>query len=124
MSALFCALLILPAFATLRLSRTFDPRFLTGYAAFVSGATYLLYRADKKRAKSGAWRVPEAILHWAEFFGGWPGAFIAQQTFRHKTVKISYQINYWIIVTLHQFVSFDFLHDWEYSRRLAMSVLP
>jgi len=34
--------------------------------------------------------------------GGWPGALLAQQLFRHKTRKLSYQLLFWAIVLLHQ----------------------
>ncbi|MGV8663884.1 DUF1294 domain-containing protein, partial [Pseudomonas aeruginosa] len=34
--------------------------------------------------------------------GGWPGALVAQQVFRHKTRKLSFQLVFWGIVLLHQ----------------------
>jgi len=33
--------------------------------------------------------------------GGWPGAFIAQQLFHHKTKKRSFQIVFWAAVLLN-----------------------
>ncbi|MET0656988.1 MAG: DUF1294 domain-containing protein [Steroidobacteraceae bacterium] len=30
--------------------------------------------------------------------GGWPGAWIAQQTLRHKSSKLSFQIEFWLCV--------------------------
>lgn len=62
---------------------------------------FLLYGHDKIRAIRGGWRVPEALLHLVEFAGGWPGAWLAQQTMRHKTVKASYQATFWFIVSAH-----------------------
>ena len=35
------------------------------------------------------------------FLGGWPGAFLAQRQFRHKTQKVSFRIVFWITVILH-----------------------
>ena len=64
--------------------------------------TLLLYWQDKHQARSGAWRTPEKVLHAAELLGGWPGALLAQQLFRHKTRKVSYQVVFWAIVVLHQ----------------------
>ncbi|MFK0310614.1 DUF1294 domain-containing protein [Pseudomonas sp. NPDC090233] len=64
--------------------------------------TLLLYWQDKHQARSGAWRTPEKVLHAAELLGGWPGALLAQQLFRHKTRKVSYQLVFWVIVLLHQ----------------------
>ncbi len=61
----------------------------------------MLYRADKKAAISGKWRKPESGLHLVELLGGWPGAFIAQRIYRHKTKKKSYQMIFRSIVFLH-----------------------
>ncbi|MEA5673570.1 DUF1294 domain-containing protein [Pseudomonas sp. MH2] len=62
----------------------------------------LLYWQDKQQARTQAWRTPEKILHACELLGGWPGALLAQQLFRHKTRKLSYQMVFWAIVALHQ----------------------
>lgn len=61
-----------------------------------------MYGHDKKRAQSNARRTPEKLLHGAELLGGWPGALLAQQVFRHKTRKVSYQVVFWLIVLLHE----------------------
>ncbi|MCF6762892.1 DUF1294 domain-containing protein [Pseudomonas fragi] len=68
-----------------------------------------LYRYDKQQAKAGQWRTPEKILHGVELLGGWPGALVAQQIFRHKTRKLSYQLLFWLIVVVHQVVWVDVL---------------
>ena len=60
-----------------------------------------MYARDKYAAIQGTWRVPEATLHLVEAVGGWPGAYVAQQTMRHKTVKISCQVSFCLMVTLH-----------------------
>ncbi|MBJ9976456.1 DUF1294 domain-containing protein [Pseudomonas sp. S75] len=62
----------------------------------------LLYWQDKRQARAQAWRTPEKVLHVAELVGGWPGALLAQQLFRHKTRKVAYQVVFWLIVVLHQ----------------------
>lgn len=111
------ALLIFPALAVLRLARNIDPRLLLSYVIVISGATFLLYRQDKKRAQSGERRTPESTLHFAELLGGWPGAFIAQRTLRHKISKTSYQVKFWAIIILHELVSFDYTQNWEYLKR-------
>ena len=68
-----------------------------------------LYWYDKQQAKAGQWRTPENVLHGVELLGGWPGALVAQQMFRHKTRKLSYQVFFWLIVALHQVVWIDVL---------------
>ncbi|SDS68303.1 Uncharacterized membrane protein YsdA, DUF1294 family [Halopseudomonas sabulinigri] len=72
-------------------------------------ASFLQYAIDKRRAESGRWRTPENTLHITELLGGWPGALIAQQVFRHKTRKVPFQVVFWLIVLLHQAFWFDWL---------------
>ncbi|AOE60791.1 DUF1294 domain-containing protein [Pseudomonas corrugata] len=68
----------------------------------VSVVAFLLYWSDKRKARSDTWRTPENVLHAVELAGGWPGALLAQQVFRHKTRKVSFQVVFWFIVLLHQ----------------------
>lgn len=74
---------------------------MVAYGA-VSGVAFLLYWSDKRKARADAWRTPENVLHALELAGGWPGALLAQQLFRHKTRKVSFQVVFWFIVLLHQ----------------------
>lgn len=106
------ALLLLPALALGRLGLIVDRSWLLIGAAALSFATFLTYAADKSRAKTNDSRVPEFVLHALELLGGWPGAFVAQQTVRHKNAKLSYQFWFWTIVALHQLVAVDYLLGW------------
>jgi uncharacterized membrane protein YsdA (DUF1294 family) len=50
----------------------------------VNGASFLVYRADKLRARRNEWRTSEAaLLVWA-FIGPY-GAYLAMKRYRHKT---------------------------------------
>jgi uncharacterized membrane protein YsdA (DUF1294 family) len=66
-----------------------------------------LYGHDKKQARTQGQRTPEKLLHGAELLGGWPGALVAQQVFRHKTRKFSYQLVFWLNVLLHELFWID-----------------
>ena len=77
--------------------------------ALVSLLTFFLYWRDKHSALKDHWRTPETTLHFFELAGGWPGALVAQQVFRHKTRKLSYQLTFWLIVVLHQAFWIDLL---------------
>lgn len=70
---------------------------------------FALYWRDKRSAARGDWRTPEVRLHLFELLGGWPGALVAQQVFRHKTRKLSFQLVFWGIVLLHQLFWLDSL---------------
>lgn len=84
--------------------------FLSSYWLFLlmypgaSLVAFFLYWEDKRSALRGTWRTSEAALHGVEFCGGWPGALIAQQVFRHKNRKRSYQVVFWLIVGAHHLV--------------------
>lgn len=77
------------------------PAWVAGLYLGASGVTYLLYWADKSAARSGAWRVPETALLAAGLVGGWPGALIAQQVLRHKSIKASFRAEFWVTVMLN-----------------------
>ncbi|WP_236721953.1 DUF1294 domain-containing protein [Pseudomonas frederiksbergensis] len=98
----FLALCALPAFGSMLLGwRGISLIPLAAYA-IVSLLAFFLYWSDKRKAQADSWRTPENVLHAIELAGGWPGALLAQQVFRHKTRKVSYQLVFWIIVLLHQ----------------------
>ena len=61
-----------------------------------SGLSYLTYALDKSSAQHSSRRTPENTLHTLDLLCGWPGALIAQQQFRHKTVKTSFQAIFWL----------------------------
>jgi uncharacterized membrane protein YsdA (DUF1294 family) len=118
-------LLIPTGLALQRLSAWIDYRWLLAYALVISLTTYALYGADKDSArdKASKWRAPEKLLHAFEFAGGWPGAFLAQHQFRHKTSKTSYQVVFWLIVFLHIGVAADYDLDWRFARATWRHVL-
>ena len=62
--------------------------YMIAYGAFVlimSLIAFILYGADKRKAKKSAWRIPEAVLLNFGFFGGAVGALLGMKAFRHKT---------------------------------------
>jgi uncharacterized membrane protein YsdA (DUF1294 family) len=66
-----------------------------------SVVTYFAYAKDKRAAQTGGWRTGEGTLLLLGLAGGWPGGLIAQQRFRHKTKKVSFQVVYWFTVGLN-----------------------
>jgi len=80
--------------------------------------TFVLYKDDKYRAKRGDWRTSERTLHLCELAGGWLGGFIAQRRLRHKSIKRSYQVVFWVIVALH----IAFWVDWLFLNGMLLKV--
>ncbi|WP_313550126.1 cold shock and DUF1294 domain-containing protein [Pseudomonas sp.] len=99
---LFAVLCVLPVWESLHVLSTrysLFPLALYGSASLVA---FLFYWHDKQSALKAQRRIPEKTLHMLELAGGWPGGLVAQQIFRHKTRKVSYQAVFWIIVLLHE----------------------
>lgn len=67
----------------------------------MSVVTMVAYGLDKEQAGRGEWRTAENLLHLLELAGGWPGALLAQQLFRHKTRKVRFQAIFCLIVVVH-----------------------
>ena len=120
---LLALLLACPIYALTRLTAQVDWRLLVATPITVSLLTYLAYRHDKRRAETGGWRVSEATLHFCELIGGWPGAYLAQRMYRHKTAKVSYQFTFWSIVALHQFAAIDSLTAWRLTKMVFQHLL-
>ncbi|WP_454255429.1 DUF1294 domain-containing protein [Pseudomonas sp. Marseille-Q8238] len=116
---LFIALCALPVVGALKM--LLGAGFIWPAAIYpvLSVVSFLQYWGDKNSAQSGRWRTPENTLHATELLGGWPGALVAQQVFRHKTRKVEFQLVFWFIVLLHQ----GFWFDWLSGGRLLGGVL-
>ena len=51
----------------------------------INRVTFAVYGIDKRRARRGAWRVPEKTLFLLPLLGGSIGALLGMRVFRHKT---------------------------------------
>jgi uncharacterized membrane protein YsdA (DUF1294 family) len=94
-SALFLALLVV-----LRVLGELPTLLLAGYVV-LSAVAFALYGADKSAAKRGTWRISESTLHTVALLGGWPGALVGRQVFRHKTVKQPFRTVFWVTVIVN-----------------------
>ncbi|RTR02460.1 DUF1294 domain-containing protein [Halomonas nitroreducens] len=94
------ALLILPALWWCVTVGVF-PAWLFWAFAGMSSLAFVLYGQDKWAARRQAQRTAESTLQFCALLGGWPGALLAQQVFRHKTTKRSFQITFWFMVAIN-----------------------
>jgi uncharacterized membrane protein YsdA (DUF1294 family) len=67
------------------------PWWVVPWYVVASLLTFIAYGWDKVSAKSGHWRTQESTLHTLEMLGGWPGAWLAQPLWRHKSRKASFR---------------------------------
>ena len=60
-------------------------KILIGWILALSFITFIVYGADKRKAKKGSYRTPEKVLLGLSFLGGALGAIFGMNLFRHKT---------------------------------------
>jgi len=77
------------------------PTAVIGLYAFMSLMAIAMYARDKSAARDRTRRTPENTLHLVAVFGGWPGALVAQDLFRHKSSKASFQVVFWLTVVVN-----------------------
>jgi uncharacterized membrane protein YsdA (DUF1294 family) len=76
-------------------------RYLLGWFALASLLALAVYAWDKRRARRGGRRVPEATLLWLAFLGGAAGAQLAMHWRRHKTKHLRFRILVPLFLLLH-----------------------
>lgn len=55
------------------------------WLAVINLLTFIVYGADKRRARKGKWRVSEKTLFLLPLLGGSIGALLGMRVFHHKT---------------------------------------
>jgi uncharacterized membrane protein YsdA (DUF1294 family) len=74
--------------------------FLAAWLLAINLTTFAYYGYDKARAGTRLSRVPEAVLHGLVLLGGTLGGWGGMVLFRHKTIKASFRLVFWLIVVL------------------------
>ena len=62
------------------------------YLLAINLAAFVAMGADKRRAKTGRWRIPEATLMTLAALGGSLGCLGGMHLFRHKTRKNKFRL--------------------------------
>ena len=71
--------------------------------------TFACYGWDKRAARLEGLRISENRLHTLSLLGGWPGALIGRQIFRHKTQKTWFTFKTCAVVAIHALAIAGFL---------------
>jgi uncharacterized membrane protein YsdA (DUF1294 family) len=98
--AVLVALVFLAAIAALAMTERL-PWIVPFLYLIASPVTVVAYALDKRAAMTGRWRTQESTLHLFSLVGGWPGAWISQLLFRHKTKKTSFIVGFVVSVLLN-----------------------
>lgn len=64
---------------------------IVAWILIANGVAFVLFGFDKRQARLGRSRVPEARLAGVAALGGAPAAWLACSFFRHKTRKSSFR---------------------------------
>ena len=83
------------------------------YFLILNVMTFIQIAYDKHLAKSQKQRISERTLLSFIFLGGTIGSGLAMLTFRHKTVKKSYLLKFWLIVIVQILISWFYLGNWK-----------
>ena len=75
--------------------------FLLTYFGIVNIIGFLLMGIDKRKARTGAFRIPELTLFTVAVIGGSAGALLGMYLFRHKTRVLRFKIGIPLILCLH-----------------------
>ncbi len=96
-----CVALALTVLLWLGLGRSTDAiHLLFCWLVAINVTAFGYYGYDKGQARASADRVPEVVLHGFTAAGGAIGAYAAMQVFRHKTIKGSFRIAFWLLIAV------------------------
>lgn len=70
------------------------------YLLIVNIICLALFGLDKRRAQTGAWRIPERDLFLWAIVGGSLGGWLGMQLFRHKTQHLKFKLGFPLIIVL------------------------
>lgn len=75
-------------------------RFYLLWLCVMSVITFFVMGSDKRRAKQGARRVPEARLFLLALLGGGVGGLLGMYVFRHKTRHLQFALGFPLIAVV------------------------
>ena len=75
-------------------------KYLSLYLFLINAVGFLLMLADKRRARYGLWRIPEATLLGIAVLGGSVGSLAGMYLARHKTRHIQFTLGIPVILII------------------------
>ncbi|PSK60137.1 hypothetical protein B9Z65_1035 [Elsinoe australis] len=91
--------MFLPMLRELTLVLTFSCDF-SGWILH-SALSFSLYYIDHLHSTTNKPRIPALVLHFVDFRGGWPGAFLALYVYHYKKDDSAFRKRFWTIVAIN-----------------------
>ena len=85
---------------TIDFSKIFTLQNIIIYFIIINIIGFFIMWLDKRKAKKGAWRIPEKTLFIITCLGWGIGTIAGMYTFRHKTQKLGFVIGFPFITIL------------------------
>ena len=85
---------------TISIQEIFTVQNIVIYFIVINLFGFFIMWLDKRKAKKGAWRIPEKTLFIVTALGGGIGTIAGMYTFRHKTQKVQFVIGFPFITIL------------------------
>lgn len=88
----------------MNLTEIFTVKNIVIYFVIINIIGFFIMWLDKRKAKKGAWRIPEKTLFLITALGGGTGTIAGMYTFRHKTQKMQFVIGF-PVITILEFIT-------------------
>lgn len=90
----------MPQQTTIHFQEIFTTQNILLYLLAINIFGFFIMWLDKRKARKGAWRIPEKTLFIVTALGGGIGTIAGMYTFRHKTQKLNFVIGFPFITIL------------------------
>lgn len=90
----------MPQQTTINWEQIFSMQNILFYIIGINLFGFFIMWVDKRKAKKGAWRIPEKTLFLVTALGGGIGTITGMYVFRHKTQKLNFVIGFPFITIL------------------------
>ena len=81
------------------------------YFVAINFVTFLLFALDKHKAKKNQRRISEKTLYLYSLLGGFIGGMLSIVVFRHKIVKKSFMLKYYMIILLWGILGYGYFFE-------------
>lgn len=90
----------MPQQTTIHFQEIFTTQNILLYLLAINIFGFFIMWLDKRKARKGAWRIPEKTLFMVTALGGGIGTIAGMYIFRHKTQKLNFVIGFPFITIL------------------------